>query len=64
MIGTRFESEGAEILETEPGEAKLLIGLIETLVQDWYVGREERRKRLAAIKQIASTDSEEERKEA
>jgi hypothetical protein len=63
MIGTRFESEGAEILETEPGEAKLLIGLIETLVQDWYVAREERRKRLVAIKQIASTDSAEEKKE-
>ena len=55
MIGTRFESEGAEILETEPGEAKLLIGLIETLVQHWYVAREDRRKRLAAIKQISST---------
>ncbi len=52
MIGARFENEGAEILDTEPGEAKLLIGLIETLVHDWYVGREERRKRLREIRQI------------
>jgi hypothetical protein len=52
MIGARMEIEGAEILETEPGEAKLLIGLIETLIEDWYVGREERRKRLEDIRQI------------
>ncbi len=52
MIGARMESEGAEILDTEPGEAKLLIGLIETLMVDWYVGREERRKRLKDIRRI------------
>lgn len=53
LIGARMESEGAEVQETEPGEARLLIGLIETLLQDWYVGREARRARLAEIKQIA-----------
>jgi hypothetical protein len=52
MIGARFESEGAEIVDSDPGEAKLLIGLIETLIEDWYVGREERRKRLQGIRQI------------
>ncbi|HEY6011726.1 MAG TPA: hypothetical protein VIX18_09665 [Nitrospirota bacterium] len=52
LIGARMESEGAEIHETEPGEAKLLINLIETLIQDWYVVREDRRKRLQEIKQI------------
>ena len=51
-IGTRMENIGAEILDTDPGEAELLIGLIETLIQDWYVSREERRKRLAKIKEI------------
>jgi len=39
MIGARMENEGAETLDTEPGEAKLLIGLIETLIEDWYVTR-------------------------
>jgi hypothetical protein len=52
MIGARMESEGAEILDTEPDEAKLLIGLIETLVEDWYVSREDRRRRLQEIRQI------------
>jgi hypothetical protein len=52
LIGARMESEGAEIHETEPGEAKLLINLIETLIQDWYVVREDRRKRLQEIRQF------------
>ena len=51
-IGARMENEGAEILDVDPGEAELLIGLIETLIQDWYVAREERRKRLVKIRQI------------
>lgn len=59
MIGARMEGEGAEILDTEPNEAKMLIGLIETLIQDWYVGREERRKRLQEIKQITGEDAAE-----
>jgi hypothetical protein len=59
-IGARFESEGAEILDTEPAEAKLLLGLIETLIQDWYVVREERRKRLHEIRQITEENSTDE----
>lgn len=59
MIGARFESEGAELLEAEPGEGQLLIGLIETLIQDWYVGREERRKRLEKIREISGGGSAE-----
>lgn len=52
MIGAHMESEGAEILDVDPGEAELLIDLIETLIEDWYVTREERRKRLTDIKKI------------
>ena len=52
MIGARMDTDGAEILDSDPGEAKLLIGLIETLIQDWDVGREERRKRLEEIREI------------
>jgi Domain of unknown function (DUF4145) len=53
-IGARMEQEGAEIQDAEPGEAKLLIGLIEMLIEDWYVAREERRRRLEGIRQIAA----------
>lgn len=56
MIGARMESEGAEIFDTEPGEAELLIGLIETLIEDWYITREERRKRLTEIRKITGED--------
>jgi hypothetical protein len=56
MIGARMESIGAEILDVEPGEAELLIGLIETLIEDWYVVREERKKRLKGIRQITGED--------
>ncbi len=63
MIGARFESEGTQILDTEPGEANMLIGLIETLVEDWYVAREERRKRLEKIRQISVVGADEGEKE-
>lgn len=33
MIGARMENEGTEILDTEPDEAKLLIGMIEALIE-------------------------------
>ncbi|HXY62753.1 MAG TPA: hypothetical protein VEJ22_07480 [Nitrospirota bacterium] len=59
MIGARMDSEGAEILDIEPGEAESLIGLIETLIQDWYVTREERRKRLAKMKEITGQGARE-----
>ncbi len=59
LIGARMDVEGAEILDTEPGEAKMLINLIETLISDWYVVREGRRKRLEKIKQIAGESNAE-----
>ena len=60
MIGARMEGEGAEIQDTEAGEADMLIGLIETLIQDWYVTREERRKRLSNIRRITGEEPAEE----
>ena len=57
MIGARMENEGTEILDTDPGEAELLIGLIETLIEDWYLAREERRKRLKEIRQLTGEDA-------
>ncbi len=63
-IGARMEIEGAQVLETEPGEARLLVGLIETLLQDWYVGREARQRRLEDIRQIAGSGGREAMTEA
>ncbi len=63
LVGARMESEGAEIQDVDPGEAQLLIGLIETLIRDWYVARDERRKRLAELKQIAGNRKAEDKKQ-
>jgi hypothetical protein len=64
LIGARMETEGAEVQAAESGEAKLLIDLIETLIQDWYVTREARRKRLVEIKQVAGKGITEQAEEA
>ena len=59
LIGARMEAEGADIQDVDPGEAALLIGLIETLIQDWYIAREERRKRLQKIRRITGEEAAE-----
>lgn len=53
-IGAHMEADINIIVDVEPGEAQLLIGLIEQLVDDWYVTRENRRKRTEALKKLAS----------
>jgi len=52
-IGAHMEKEIDLIVDVEPHEAQLLIGLIETLIKDWYISREERRKRLELLRQTA-----------
>jgi hypothetical protein len=46
------------IVDVDPNEAELLINLIETLFQDWYINREERKKRLQSIVDIGAQKSE------
>lgn len=52
-IGAHMEKDIDLIVDVEPNEAGLLIHLIETLIHDWYVAREERKTRLQQIKQVA-----------
>lgn len=58
-IGAHMEKDINLIVDVEPEEAELLIKLIETLINDWYVVRENRKKMtddivaLAAEKQAA-----------
>lgn len=37
------------IIDVEPEEAQLLIGLIEMLIKDWYIVKHEREQHLAQI---------------
>ncbi|HSL22955.1 MAG TPA: hypothetical protein VK886_15590 [Vicinamibacterales bacterium] len=40
------------IVDVEPDEAKLLISPIETLVDEWYVARHDRKSRFATLAQL------------
>ncbi|MEI7836427.1 MAG: DUF4145 domain-containing protein [Planctomycetota bacterium] len=51
-IGAHMETDINVIVEVEADEAEALILLIEVLLKDWYVTREERAKRLAQVKAI------------
>jgi hypothetical protein len=52
-IGAHMERDIDVIVDVEPGEAQLLIGLIEQLINDWYIVREDRRKRTEDLKKLA-----------
>jgi len=51
-IGAHMEKDINQIVEVDEKEAGLLIGLIEILIEEWYVIRQERQQRLAQIKQL------------
>ncbi|OZI67059.1 DUF4145 domain-containing protein [Bordetella genomosp. 11] len=53
-IGAHMEREIDVIVDVEPDEAGLLIGLIESLIEDWYVARHNRQVRNAQIKATAA----------
>lgn len=49
-IGAHMEQDVNVIVEVEPDEARLLINLIESLFDDWYVQRQQRAERNAKLK--------------
>ena len=54
-IGAHMEKDINLIVDVDPQEAELLIGLIETLLKEWYVVREERKARMGALVAAASS---------
>ena len=48
-IGAHMEKDINVIVDVDPNEADLLIGLIETVLREWYVAREDRKARMGAI---------------
>lgn len=51
-IGAHMEKDINLIIDVEPNEAQLLISLIEQLIDDWYITREDRKKRTEALKKL------------
>jgi hypothetical protein len=52
-IGAHMEQDINLIIEIDTGEADHLIGLIETLINDWYIAKNVRQQRLKAIQAIS-----------
>lgn len=52
-IGAHMEKDVNVIIDIEPSEAELLINLIEELIEDWYIAREQRRVRNEKLQQKA-----------
>ena len=57
-IGAHMEKDINLIVDVEPHEAQLLIGLIEILVKDWYVARHDREEHLNSIIALATEKQE------
>lgn len=53
-IGAHMEKDINIIVDVDPKEAQLLIGLVETLVDDWYVDKHNKEERLENIKKLAT----------
>jgi hypothetical protein len=53
-IGAHMENDIDVIVDVDPEEAELLIGLVETLLTEWYVAREERKVRMSALVKAAA----------
>ncbi len=60
-IGAHMEREINVIVEVEPNEAGLLIGLIEILLKDWYITKHEREEHLKKI--IAAAEAKQQDKQ-
>jgi hypothetical protein len=53
-IGAHMEKDIYVIVDVDPEEANLLIGLIETLLVEWYVAREDRKTRMGSLMAAAT----------
>ena len=52
-IGAHMEKDVNLIIDVDPEEAALLIWLIETLFEEWYIGRHEKDVKMQKIIQVA-----------
>lgn len=60
-IGAHMEKDTSLIIDIDPGEAELLIQLIELLVKEWYINRQERSRLFGDIFKV-NTEKQAQRK--
>jgi len=53
-IGAHMDKDINVIVDVDPNEAELLIGLIERLLEDWYIAREKRKTSMTALIEAAA----------
>jgi len=58
-IGAHMEKDVNLIIDVDPEEAGLLIWLIETLFQDWYIARHEKEQRMKKLVEVAKDKANE-----
>jgi hypothetical protein len=58
-IGAHMEKDVDLVIDVEPGEAEKLIGLVESLIREWYVARHSREAALRGLAELAERKEEE-----
>jgi hypothetical protein len=53
-IGAHMEADINVIVDVEPNEAALLIGLVEALLKDWYMARETKKEHLTSLVRLSA----------
>jgi len=53
-VGAHMEKDVNVVVDVEPDEAEQLIGLIETLLEEWYIARNTRQERMKDLKALAA----------
>jgi Domain of unknown function (DUF4145) len=61
-IGAHMEKDINLIVDVDPGEAEILIRLLETLFKDWYVNRYEREEHMQEIIAVAQSKADQKTK--
>lgn len=57
-IGAHMEKDISLIVDVDPGEAQILIELVESLFDEWYVARDRRNQKFAAVRAVADSKRE------
>ncbi len=54
-IGAHMEKDINVIVDVDPDEASMLIGLIESLIEEWYIARYERESRMKGLVELGES---------